>query len=134
MIRSRRSVSRSKLLLVNGIATLAAGIVLFAGPGWIPGVVGIHVEPSAYLLCYLLGAAELALAGLCFLARGLADDSAQRAVVLTCVIFHTTSAIGEVVAFIQGAKAVIWLNVALRALMVVLFLRYGLHRKRPRST
>jgi UPF0716 family protein affecting phage T7 exclusion len=52
------------LLVVHGFITLAAGIVLIVAPGLIPSAVGIHLEPSADLVAYLLASAEFGLAGL----------------------------------------------------------------------
>jgi hypothetical protein len=46
------------LLMVHGVITLAAGIVLSIAPGLIPSAVGIHLERSAYLVAYLLAGAE----------------------------------------------------------------------------
>jgi hypothetical protein len=56
----------SKLLIINAIATLAAGIVLFVAPNLIPSAVSIYVDRSAYMINYLLGSSELAFAALCY--------------------------------------------------------------------
>jgi hypothetical protein len=50
------------LLGMRAALTFAAGVVLVIAPALIPGAVGIHFEPPAYLLCYLLAAAEFSLA------------------------------------------------------------------------
>ena len=50
------------LLVVHGFIATAAGIVLTVAPSLIPGVVGIRLEPSAYVLAYLLAGAEFGLA------------------------------------------------------------------------
>ena len=118
----------SRLLLLNGIATLAAGIVLFVAPGWIPSTVGIHLDRSANLLGYLLGSSEIAVAALCLFARSLDDAPALRAVVLTLITFHAASAMAEAYAFSEGVSAVIWINVAVRAVMIALLWKY-----RPRK-
>lgn len=121
----------SKLLLIHAALTFAAGAVLIAAPAAIPSAVGIHVDPSAYLVCYLLGSSELGLAVLSFLSRRLEDANAVRVVCWTLIVVHASTAIVEVYAFARGGAAVgIWANVALRILVVVLFARYGLH---PRS-
>ena len=118
-----RSVALSRLLLVHAAVTLAAGVALVVAPGLIPGAIGIDLSPSAYLVSYLLAAAELGFAVLSFQARRLTDADALRAVVSACVTLHAASALLEVYAFAQGVSAAIWLNVAARVLIVGLFLR-----------
>jgi hypothetical protein len=56
-----------RLLTINAVAMLAAGVVLFLWPELVPGVAGIELQRPAFFLCYLLGASELAIATLCFL-------------------------------------------------------------------
>ena len=41
------------LLLINAIATLAAGVVLFAFPGAIPSVVGLTLAPDQAFVAWL---------------------------------------------------------------------------------
>jgi hypothetical protein len=53
------------VILINAIATIAAGIVLFVFPGAIPSVVGIALAPDQAFVAWLLGAAEFAVAALC---------------------------------------------------------------------
>jgi hypothetical protein len=50
------------LLIFHGVITFAAAIVLIISPKAIPAVVEIDLHPGEYLLCYLLGAAELGIA------------------------------------------------------------------------
>ena len=47
------------VFLVHGLITLAGAIVLTAFPRLIPAAVGITLQPSDYLLVYLVAAAEL---------------------------------------------------------------------------
>jgi hypothetical protein len=54
------------LLVTHGFITLAAGVVLAVMPGLIPSIVGIRLEPSAYLVAYLLAGAEFGFAILSF--------------------------------------------------------------------
>ena len=63
------------LLVVHGFITLAAAIVLTVAPGLIPGVVGIVLEPSAYLLVYLLAGAEFGLVRLAVQGPSLATSA-----------------------------------------------------------
>lgn len=116
------------LLLVHAIITFVAGVVLIVAPTVIPDTLGIQVQPSAYLLCYLLGAAEIALAFLSFMARSLRDGSALRLVALTFIVFHLATGAVEVLAFAQGVDAKIWGNIALRLLISLLFFYQGIYK------
>jgi hypothetical protein len=110
------------LLVVHGCITLAAGLVLTVAPSLIPSVVvGIHLEPSAYLLAYLLAAAEFGFAVLSFGGSRVADTHALRLVVLACMVFHASSGVLEVYACAQGASVAILVNVAARAVIVGAF-------------
>ncbi|SHJ76596.1 hypothetical protein SAMN02745146_0114 [Hymenobacter daecheongensis DSM 21074] len=118
----------SRLLLLHALVTLGAGVVLILSPARIPATVGIALPPDARLLAYLLGAAELALGALSYLARRIQDAGALRVVVRTFIGFHLATAAVEVLAFSQGLTARIWGNVALRLLISLLFYFYGLRR------
>jgi hypothetical protein len=114
-----------KLCIAHAAVTLAAAVVLVMSPGLIPGMVGVHVDPGAYLLCYLLAAAELGLAVLSFGARNLQDVQFRKLVAASCVAFHASSAVLEVFAFTQGVGALVLANVFVRVVVVALFLFYG---------
>ena len=79
----RGAMNLQRLLIINAVAMLAAGVVLFLWPELVPGVAGIELPRSAFFLCYLLGSSELALATLCFLAVKISDTAALRAIVIT---------------------------------------------------
>jgi hypothetical protein len=85
------------VLLVHGLITLAGAIVLTVFPRAIPSAVGIAVERPDYLLVYLVGAAELAVAVLSFGATRLTDPAALGLVVTTFVVLHGASGILDVV-------------------------------------
>lgn len=112
---------------IHAIITFAAGVVLVAAPGAIPGTVGIHIEPEAYLLCYLLAAAEFGVSALSWGARTITDARALRVIVIACIVLHAASGLLEVYAFAGGLSGAIWGNVALRAFAVALFAYYGLN-------
>lgn len=116
------------LLAVNAVLTFAAGIVLITAPELIPSAVGIRIEPSAYLVCYLLAASELSLAALSWGGRAITDVKALRVIVLACIVLHASSGILEIYAFAKGVSATIWGNIVLRAVVVFLFAYYGLYR------
>jgi hypothetical protein len=118
-----------RLLTFHALVTFAAGVVLIAAPGLVPGAVGVRITPDAYLVCYLLGAAELAVAFLSFSGRALRQREATRLVVWTMVVFHGCTAAVEVYAFTRGVHASIWANVALRGAVIALFVHYGLRQK-----
>ena len=117
-----------RLFTVHGAVTLAAAVVLFLAPAAIPGAVGVAIDPTAYLVCYLLGAAEVGIAVLSFGAARLRDASAVRLVSLVFVVFHVASAAAEVYAFTQGVSGTIWGNIAIRAVVAALFAYFGIHR------
>jgi hypothetical protein len=109
------------LLVVHGFITAAAGLVLTVAPSLIPSVVGISLEPNAYVLAYLLAGAEFGLSVLSFGGIGLVDARALRLVVWTCIVFHASSGVLEVYAYAHGASVAIVGNVAARAVIVGIF-------------
>jgi hypothetical protein len=121
------------LLVIHGFITLAAAIVLTLAPGLIPGTVGIHLEPSADLLAYLLAGAEFALAVLSFGSR-LSDAQALRLIAWCCIAFHGSSAILEIYAYAQGVNVAILGNVVARATIVALFAWFSRNRPQARAS
>lgn len=118
------------LLLVHGLVTLAAALVLIIAPGFIPGLIGIGLPASANLVAYLLAAAELALAVLSLGGSRLADPIALRLIATTCVVLHAASAALMLYAT-HGAplNRIVLLNVIARGVIIVLFV--ALSRPRP---
>src|SRR5215218_5003607 len=114
-----------RLLLIHAVITFAAGVVLIVAPQQIPKAVTIRLPHDAYLIAYLLGAAELALAFLSFQSRALTDAKSLRLICFAFIIFHAASAAVELYAIAQGASIKVWGNVALRILMIILFFYYG---------
>ena len=106
------------LLRVHTVVTAAAGIVLFVWPATIPGTIGIALAPQAYLLAYLLAGAELGMATLSWLAAQRRDAAVREVAVWTALVFHGMTAAGEVIALAQGTDRLLWLNVALRLLVM----------------
>jgi hypothetical protein len=122
-------VNLRRLLTLHALVTLAAGVVLIAAPGLIPGTVGVRITPDAYLVCYLLGAAELAMAFLSFAGRTLRQPDGARLLAWTMIVFHGCTAAVEAYAFTQGVHTAIWANVAVRGAVIALFIQYGLRQK-----
>jgi hypothetical protein len=121
-----------RLFVLHALVTLAAAVVLVVAPAAIPRTVGIALPPDARLLCYLLGACELGVAYLSFMARTITDAHALRVVCRSFVAMHLATALVEVYAFTQGVGAVVWANVALRVVVAAAFVRYGV-RATPAS-
>jgi hypothetical protein len=109
------------LLVVHGCITLAAGIVLSVAPGLIPSAVGVHLDPHADMLAYLLAGAEFGFAALSFGGSRLSDHRALRLIASSCIVFHASTGVLESYAYARGASAAILANVAARALIVALF-------------
>jgi len=118
------------LLLVHGLVTLAAAVVLVAAPGFIPELVGIGLPASADLVAYLLAAAQLAIAVLSLGGSRLADPPALRLIANSCVVLHAASA-ALILYATHGAPVnrIVVLNVITRCVIIVLFV--ALSRPRP---
>ena len=117
------------LFTLHAIATFAAATVLVFAPTAIPGTVGISIAPSAFLLCYLLAAAELSIGVVSWGARYLTDARALQVVATSFIALHGASALLEMWAFATGLSGRIWANVALRIVAVMLFAYYGIARR-----
>jgi hypothetical protein len=109
------------LLVIHGLITMAAVVVLTVAPGLIPSFAGVHLEPSAAMVAYLLAGAEVGLAVLSFGGSRLTDPQGLRLVVWSCIVFHGSSSALEIYAYAQGASVVILGNAAARAAIIVLF-------------
>jgi hypothetical protein len=118
------------LFIAHGVITAAAGVALIAAPALIPSAVSISLPPSANLLPYLLGAAELGVAVLSVGAIRLGDPAAIRLIALAFAVLHAVSALVEVLALAQGADPFLWGNVALRLVVATAF---AVVAARPRS-
>lgn len=125
----RNRITLRQLFTLHAIATLAAAIVLVLAPTAIPRTVGIIIMPSAFLLCYLLAAAELCIGVVSWGARELTDAKALRVVVTSFIVFHGASAIFELWALTAGLSGRIWANVVFRFVAVTLFAYYGIARR-----
>jgi hypothetical protein len=109
------------LLIIHGFITVAAAIVLTVAPALIPSAVGIHLEPSADVVAYLLAGAEFGLAILSFGGSRLRNPQALRLIAWTFIAFHGSTGILELYAYSQGVSVAILGNVAARAIIVALF-------------
>lgn len=116
------------LLLVHGLITFAASIVLVFAPAAIPKTVNIEISPGEYLLCYFLGAAELSIAFLSVFARKIEDRLALRLISITFIVFHLATAILEVFALYNGLSPKIIFNVFLRIVISILFWYWGVYQ------
>lgn len=111
-----------KLLIIHGIITLAAAIVLSISPELIPSLAGVRLEPNADLLAYLLAGAEFGIAFLSFGGSRLTDSRALRLIAGGCIVFHATSALLETyAAWRQIGNQLLVANIAVRVAIVALF-------------
>jgi hypothetical protein len=111
------------VFVAHGLITLAGAVVLAVFPTAIPSAVGITVERPQYLLVYLVGAAELAVAVLSFGATRLTDEAALRLVVTTFVVLHGASGVLDLVYLgMIGPNTTIIANTVLRFTVVAVFL------------
>jgi hypothetical protein len=120
-----------RLLLLHGLATLAAAVVLIVRPALIPGIAGVTLTgPGASLLAYLLAGAELGLAVLSFGATRLVDPRALRLVAVSLAVFHASSAVLELYAGESvGLSGVIVANITVRVLIVALLMWLALRTR-----
>ncbi len=120
MTEPRPSTLIRAVLFAHGVITLAGAVVLTVWPRVIPAAVGITVEPRDFLLVYLVGAAELAVAVLSFGATRLADGAAIRLVVVTLAVMHGASGLLNVLYMAQnGWSAVLVANTGARFVAVL---------------
>jgi hypothetical protein len=115
-------VGLRRLLLLHGLVTLAAAIVLIVSPGLIFALAGIDLPPPARLAAYLLAACELGLAVLSFGGARLTEAAPLRLIAASCAAVHGASALLELYAMHGRPNRVIVLNVIARALLVGLFI------------
>ena len=108
---------------VHGLITLTGAIVLAVFPTAIPSAVGITVARPEYLLVYLVGAAELAVAVLSFGAIRITDRAALRLIVMTFVVLHGASGILDLVYMaMTEVDGTMIANTAARFTVVLVFL------------
>ncbi|MCW5874137.1 MAG: hypothetical protein KIS88_05775 [Anaerolineales bacterium] len=120
----------NRLFIFHALVTLAAGIALVVVPNAIPSTVGVKLDEGQFIIAYLLAGAEFGVAYLSFVATRISDHGARRAIVLSFIVFHMTTAILEVYANLQGLSPLIWANVALRVLISALFTHFGLRQSK----
>ena len=123
------------LLLVHGLVTLAAGIALVMRPGFIPALVGAQLGSSGFIVAYLLAGAEFGFSFLSFECALSADAKILRVAAHACAAFHGMSALLELYAYANGLGPIILLNIAVRVVVVALFLLLArANDPAPRST
>lgn len=111
-----------KLLVIHGVITLAAAIVLAVSPSLIPAMAGVRLAPDADLPAYLLAGAEFGIAFVSFGGSRLSDPLALRMIANGCIVFHATSALLEAyAAWRQLGNHLLAANVAARVVIVALF-------------
>ncbi len=122
------------VFVVHGLITLAGAVVLTVFPTAIPSAVGITVSRPEYLLVYLVGAAELAVAVLSFGATRLTDTAALGLIVATFVVLHGASAVLDVVYMaMTEVNGTIVANTGARCAVVVVFIAVWRTAKRHQT-
>jgi hypothetical protein len=105
------------LFVVNAVATLAAGVVLFLFPAAIPATVGIVLAPEASFVAWLLGASEFAIAALAVGALLSREPAVWRLAALTLVVLHAASAVADLLALLQGFTLAVAVNLLVRLVL-----------------
>ena len=120
--RAHRARLRRLLLLAHAAITGVAGLVLAVRPDAIPASVGIHLAREGYLLSYLLAAAEFGFAALSWFGAWMTDPHSLRATMLSCVVFHGSSAVLEAIAWRSHPVPALLANILARLIIVGGFL------------
>lgn len=122
------NINIHRILLMHSIITFAAALMLIISPSVIPDTVEVHVQKNQYLLCYLLAAAEFAIAYLSFSSRKINDFTVLKPIIVTLIIFHATTLALEVVAITNGVSLTLLGNIIARAVIVFMFSYFGLYK------
>ncbi|OBB47660.1 hypothetical protein A5752_22955 [Mycobacterium sp. 852002-51961_SCH5331710] len=108
--------------MVHGVITLAGAAVLMLFPTAIPSVAGFTLDRQAYLLVYVVSAAELAVAVLSFGAARLTDRAALRLIVVTLAVLHATSGVLDIVyVSLTQANTTMVVNAVVRFVVAAVF-------------
>lgn len=121
------------LLVFHAIVTFAAGIVLVIAPNVIPNTIGLRIDSSCYLICYLLAGCEFGFAFLSYFASKLKDNQAVRVVSLALIVFHVSTGALEIYAFTGGLTGKIWANVVFRFVVSIAFWYLGVKPNKKAS-
>jgi len=114
-----------RLFIIHALIMLAAAVVLLAAPGLIPSAVNITLEHDSFLLAYLLGTAELALAFLSYRSIRINDPKALSIICMVFVVFHISTAAIELYAFVGGVDIKILVNIFVRIIVAAAFAYYS---------
>jgi hypothetical protein len=108
------------LLLINGLATGAAALVLAIAPSAIPATIGLVLRPEQFVLSYFLAESETAICLMCL--QGLRVRLRALHVVLfqTLIALHATTAALSVIGIAEGTSPILFWNFGLRVVMVSL--------------
>ncbi len=115
------------LFALQALISFASAVALVASPRLIPASVGVPVAPSAFLLCYLIGASELTLALVSTIGFRTRTDSTADVVVFYSIAFHLSSGLAGAYAVASGLPKAIWTNAGAHFVLALLFL-FALYR------
>lgn len=122
------NINIHRILLMHSIMTCLAGIMLIVSPSIIPDTVEVHVQKNQYLLCYLLAAAEFAIAYLSFSSRKINDFAILKPIIITLIIFHASTMALEIVSITNGVSLTLLGNIIARGIIVFMFSFFGLYK------
>jgi|GEM_PF-756018 len=124
----KHSMNIHRILLMHSILTFAAGLMLIISPTVIPSTVEVQVTKNEYLLCYLLAAAEFAIAYLSFSSRKITDFTILKPIIVTLIIFHAATLALEIVSITNGVSLKLLGNIIARAVIVFMLSFFGLYK------
>jgi hypothetical protein len=108
------------MFVLNGIVASAYGISFLLVPAIVLSIYGVTQGPAEKLMGQFFGVALVAIGLLTWLARGVTDASAQRAMILALLISNVTGVIVSVLGTLSGVmSAVGWSAVAIYVLFTL---------------
>jgi len=112
----------SNMLVINTIVALVYGIILVLTPATMLSLYGITQGPGEKLTGQYFGAALIGIGLLTWFARNVADPGAQRAIVLSLLIYDIIGLIVSVLGTVSGAMSTFgWSAVVIYVLLALGF-------------
>lgn len=113
------------LLRLHAVATFCAAWVLVLAPSWIPSVVGMQLQEPQYLICYLLAAAELAMAYLSWQGARINEAWTLKIIIQTFMVLHASSLVLELYVWFHTMSGALFANCVFRLMVCALFYVLG---------
>lgn len=122
------------LLLVSAILSSATFVLLVLVPTSIPGAFGIQLSPKQYLLSYLIGGGDLAIAYLSLAGRRIKEVSTIRILAWYLILFHAQFGLLSIYSLAQDNELNLGGNIAFRAIVVAMFYYFGIYKNKKSET